>query len=66
VKKRLPLIRKVIQTGTSQAVTIPPSWIREIEERTGEKVTSVLMEVDDTIKIFPQERQGADSQTKKE
>ncbi|HII86098.1 TPA: hypothetical protein HA273_05975 [Candidatus Bathyarchaeota archaeon] len=57
----MPLIRKVIQTGTSQAVTIPPSWIREIEERTGERVTSVLMEVDGSIKIFPQERQGLSS-----
>jgi antitoxin component of MazEF toxin-antitoxin module len=49
------MVRRVIRIGTSQAVTIPPSWLREIEERTGKKVDEVLMEVNGQIKVYPRE-----------
>lgn len=52
----MPLVRRVIRIGTSQAITIPPSWLREIEARTGQKVRELLMEVDGAIKVYPQEK----------
>jgi len=49
------MIRRVINFGTSRCVTIPPTWLREIEERTGKKVDELLMEVDGAIRIYPRE-----------
>jgi len=51
----MPIIRRVVTVGTSRAVTIPPTWLREIEERTGRKVDELLMEIDTAIRIYPRE-----------
>jgi antitoxin component of MazEF toxin-antitoxin module len=52
----MPMLRKVVRVGSSKAVTIPPSWLREIEQRTGQKVDELCMEVNGIIKVYPQEK----------
>lgn len=49
----MPLIRKVMDSGTSKVVAIPPSWLRCIEKQTGQEVKEILMEVDGVIIIKP-------------
>jgi len=53
--EKLPIIRRVLKVGDSRAVTIPYTWFREIEERTGKKVDELLMEVNGAIRIYPRE-----------
>ena len=53
----MPLQRKLIQSGTSKVVTIPPSWIRHQEKKLGRKVDSLLMELNNKIELFVEERE---------
>ena len=53
VKKTMPIIRKIIRLGGSCAITIPLSWIRHVENKTGQTVEEVEMEVDSTLTISP-------------
>jgi len=58
----VPLIQKVIRIGDSRAVTIPKSWLEQIERETGKKVKEVAVEVNGvlTIKpILPKEKEPA-------
>jgi len=49
----MPMIRKIIQVGTSKAVSIPKSWLAYYEKQTGQKITEVAIEVNDVLKIKP-------------
>jgi antitoxin component of MazEF toxin-antitoxin module len=50
----MPIIRKLMKVGVdSKAVVLPKSWIDEIEQRTGQKVTLLTLEVNGSIKIEP-------------
>jgi antitoxin component of MazEF toxin-antitoxin module len=48
----MPITRKLIQIGGSKAVTIPSSWIDNIEKERGEHIDEVLMELNGDIKIY--------------
>ncbi|MFC1486367.1 hypothetical protein ACFLRN_01590 [Thermoproteota archaeon] len=51
---KMPLIRKIINVGkTSKAVIVPRSWIRHIENETGQLVNKVRMEVNSNLIISP-------------
>ncbi len=47
----MPIIRKVIQVGTSRAVSLPKSWLTLIERETGQPVKEVTMEVNGCLMI---------------
>lgn len=49
----MPLIRKVIDSRTCKAVTLPLSWLRYFEKQLGEEIHYVAMEVDREITIAP-------------
>lgn len=49
----MPIIRKLVQVGGSKAVTIPKSWIDDIERKTGQKLTELAVEINGVIKISP-------------
>ena len=49
----MPIIRKIIQVGTSKAVTIPKSWYEYWRRETGHDVTEVAIEVNRVLKISP-------------
>jgi len=49
----MPIIRKIVQVGTSRAVIIPKSWLQFYEKQTGQPVTEVAVEVNKILKIKP-------------
>ncbi len=49
----MPLVRKLLNLGNSQAVTIPKSWLENAEEIEGKKVIAVAMEVDGSLTLNP-------------
>ena len=51
--QKMPLIRKVIQVGTSKAVSLPKSWLDLIERETGKSVKEVAVEVNGFLTIQP-------------
>jgi hypothetical protein len=51
----MPLKRKLIKIGSSRAVTIPPDWLKYYEDKRGEPVEDILMELDNIITISVEE-----------
>jgi hypothetical protein len=49
----MPLIRKVIEVGTSRAVTIPKDWLEFYEKQFGKPIEEVAIEVNKVLKIMP-------------
>jgi len=49
----MPIIRKIIQVGTSKAVSLPKSWLELIERETGKPVKEVAVEVNGVLIIKP-------------
>jgi hypothetical protein len=49
----MPLIRKVIEVGTSRAVTIPKDWLDFYEKQFGKPIEEVAIEVNEVLKIMP-------------
>ena len=47
----MPLLRRLIKVGNSRAVVIPPGWLRYYEEKGGEPIRSILMELNGAITI---------------
>lgn len=47
------LIRKVIQVGTSKAVSLPKSWLELIERETGKPLKEVTLEVNENLIVRP-------------
>jgi antitoxin component of MazEF toxin-antitoxin module len=50
---KMPIIRKLVQVGGSQGVTIPKGWIEAVERKTGQKLTELALEINGVIKIAP-------------
>ena len=51
--EQVPIIRKVIQVGTSKAVSLPKSWLELIERETGKSIKEVAVEVNGILTIRP-------------
>jgi antitoxin component of MazEF toxin-antitoxin module len=49
----MPILRKITNHGDSRSITLPASWLRCVEEKSGRKLEEVEMEVDDAIIIKP-------------
>jgi len=49
----MPIIRKVIQVGTSKAVTIPKSWFEYFKKEFGVEIHEVAIEIDGILKVKP-------------
>jgi antitoxin component of MazEF toxin-antitoxin module len=49
----LPIIRKIIQVGTSRAVSIPKSWLTYYERKSGCSIKEVTVEVNGRLIIRP-------------
>ena len=56
----MPLIRKIIKVGNSRAIIIPPDWLRYHEEKTGQPLKEMLMEVDNIITLTVPEPEKED------
>jgi len=61
----MPIIRKIIQVGTSKAVSLPKSWLDWLERETGEVIREVAVEVDRVLTIEPVLPKEKTSQIKK-
>ena len=51
----MPLRRKLIKVGNSRAVVIPPDWLRYYEDKTGQPVEEILMELNNAITLTVEE-----------
>ncbi len=53
----MPLVKKLVNVGNSRMVSIPPDWLKYYEDKTGQPVKEVLMELNGVITIYirPQE-----------
>jgi hypothetical protein len=49
----MPILRKILNVGDSQAVTLPKSWLSNAEQGKGKKIVAVAMEVNGVITISP-------------
>ena len=50
----MPIIRKVLDVGpTSKAVVLPKSWLEFYENKTGQKILEVAIEVNGKLTITP-------------
>ena len=50
----MPIIRKILNLGDSQAITLPKSWLSSAKESAGGKeVVAVALEVDGIITVRP-------------
>jgi len=47
----MPIIRKVCKVGTGRAVFIPVSWLRFLEDKYGQPITKVAIEVNRVLRI---------------
>jgi len=47
----MPIIRKVCKIGTGSAVFLPASWLKFLEEKYGQPVDRVAIEVNEVLKI---------------
>ena len=47
----MPIRRKVCHIGTGFAVFLPKSWVTLLEEKSGNKLEHVLMEINTDIRI---------------
>jgi antitoxin component of MazEF toxin-antitoxin module len=57
----MPIVRKIIDVGTSKAVTLPKGWLEYLQKQTGVEITQVAIEVNRVLKIepiLPQKTQG--------
>jgi len=55
----MPLKRRLIRVGNSRAVVIPPDWLKYYEEKAGQPIRNILMELDGVIIIsIPKENQA--------
>ena len=49
----MPIVRKIIQVGTSRAVSLPKSWLETAEEKEGRKIVAAALEVNNVITLSP-------------
>jgi len=47
----MPLVRRIIGVGDSRAVTLPSDWLKFAEDKAGQAINEVLMEVNGAIRI---------------
>ena len=52
-EKTTPIIRKVIQVGTSRAVSLPKSWLTHAENKAGKKIIALALEINNVITMSP-------------
>lgn len=48
----MPIIRKLVTVGSSRGVTLPKSWLENVERSCG-PITALAMEVDGKITLEP-------------
>lgn len=49
----MPIIRKVMQVGTSKAITLPKGWLDYFEKETGFKISEVAIDIDRVLRVSP-------------
>jgi len=49
----MPIIRKVVDVGSSKAVTLPKTWLEFFEKELGKPIEYVALEVNEELKISP-------------
>ena len=49
----MPLVRKLIDLKTSKAITLPKSWLDNLESKTGKKIIAIALEVNGKISLSP-------------
>ena len=49
----MPLLQKVIRVGTSRMIVLPSSWLKYNEQKLGEEIVEVAIEVNGDLRIKP-------------
>lgn len=49
----MPLLQKVIKVGHSRMIVLPSSWLKYNEQKMGEEIIEVAVEVDGDLRIRP-------------
>lgn len=50
----MPIIRKIIEVGkTSRGIILPKSWLEYFEERQGQAIEAVAIEVNSVLRVSP-------------
>ncbi|MEM3731870.1 MAG: hypothetical protein QXM65_08320 [Candidatus Bathyarchaeia archaeon] len=49
----MPIKRKICKIGNGLAVFLPKSWVKLLEEKHGQQVEAVEIEVDNILKMAP-------------
>ncbi len=52
----MPLKRKLIKVGDSRAVVIPADWLKYYEDKSGQAVEDVFLEINNVITIAVNDR----------
>jgi len=47
----MPIVRKICKVGTGRAVFLPASWLKFLEEKYGQPINKVAIEVNKVLKI---------------
>lgn len=50
---KIPLIRKIMKVGNSNAVALPASWLRFHQQQSDQTIREVAIEVDGALRICP-------------
>ncbi len=58
----MPLKRKLIRVGNSRAIVIPPDWLKYHEDKMGQPVETMSMEVNNVITLAVEETKPDESQ----
>ncbi|MEM3602782.1 MAG: hypothetical protein QXN87_08950 [Candidatus Bathyarchaeia archaeon] len=49
----MPIVRKIVEIGGAKAVFLPKSWLEYFEQKHGQKIERIAMEVNTVLKIYP-------------
>ena len=60
----MPIKRKLLPIGGSKGITLPKSWIDFIEQKYGEKIVEVAIEVDQKLIVTPIIKEKLENETK--
>jgi antitoxin component of MazEF toxin-antitoxin module len=53
----MPIIRKIRTTGDSYSITLPKSWLTNLERENRQRITELAIEVNGILKVSPVLRQ---------
>lgn len=58
----MPLKRRLIKVGNSRAVILPADWLKYYEDKAGQPIEVILMELNEVITLAVEETKPNESQ----